>query len=237
MEEVRRKMEEVRQRHKRLHPYSQSNTEPASSKDPSRYLIALGGVVAGLTIAGLFWLARTTLTDHMDFTAVTIADVIQPDRLRRSTGAIAQLNERVESLNHTVGTLEAKLTRVMVITDAISSDNENHAGSSPQSLSESDEHDSESDSSRVSVSRDVRGAPETSEPFVATHTVKAKLNLRPTTSLDSKPIAVLKVGTEVQYIRESDGWDYVMTQFHGKGWCSSKYLSPVLPREQRTSTN
>jgi hypothetical protein len=237
MEDVRRKMEEVKKKHMRQHAYSQGNTESASSRDNSPLLIALGGVVAGLTIAGLVWLARTTIADHIDFTAATTADIIQPGEFRKSTETIAELNERVEALNHTVGTLEAKLTRVMEITDAISSDNENHAGSSPQDLSESDEHDSENNSSRVSVSRTVRGVPETREPFVATHMVKAKLNLRPTTSLDSKPIAVLKAGTEVQYIRESDGWDYVMTQSNVKGWCSSEYLSPVLPREQRTSAN
>jgi len=237
MEDVRRKIEEVKQKHMRQYAYSHGNIESASSRDNSRFLTALGGVVAGLAIAGLFWLARTSLTDHMDFTAVATPDVIQADKFRRSTGTIAQLNERIEALNHTVSSLEAKLTRVREITDAISRDNENRAGSSHQALSESDEHDFESDSGRVSMSRDVREVPETSEPFVATHTVKAKLNLRPTASLDSKPIAVLNVGTKVQYLRESDGWDYVMTQSHGKGWCSSEYLSHVLPGEQRTSAN
>ena len=230
-------MEEVKLKHMRQYAYSQGNTESASSRDISPFLVALGGVVAGLTIAGLIWLARITLADHMNFTAMATADVIQPDKFRNTAGTIAQLNERVEALNHTVSSLEAKLTRVMEITDAISSDNEKHAGSSHQVLSESDEHDSESDSSRVGMSRDIHGVPETREPFVVTHTIKTRVNLRPTTSLNSKPIAVLKVGTEVQYIRESDGWDYVMTQSHGKGWCSSEYLSPVLARKQRTSAN
>jgi hypothetical protein len=63
--------------------------------------------------------------------------------------------------------------------------------------------------------------------FVPTHTVRAKLNLRPSASLDTTPIAVLKVGSEVEYIREANGWYYVNTQSHGKGWCSSEYLSSL----------
>ena len=237
MEEVRRKMEEVRQRHKRLHSYSQSNTEPASSKDPSRYLIAIGGVVAGLTIASLFWLASTTLADHMKFTAVATADVIQPGEFRKSTEAIAQLNKRVEVLGDTVGMLETKLARVMDITDAVSNGNEKHNPPPAQALLESDEHDSARDFNKVRASSDVHGRSETKEPFVATHTVNAKLNFRSAASLKSKPIAILKAGTEVQFLRELDRWDYVSTQSHGEGWVSSKYLSPIFPSEQRTSAN
>ena len=67
--------------------------------------------------------------------------------------------------------------------------------------------------------------------FIPTHTVRAKLNLRPSASLDTTPIAVLKVGSEVEYIREADGWYYVNTQLHGKGWCSSEYLSSLSPHK------
>ena len=101
-------MEEVKLKHMRQYAYSQGNTESASSRDNSPFLIALGGVVAGLTIAGLIWLARVTLADHMNFTAVATTDVIQPDRLRKSTGAIAQLNERVEALNQTIPSIPWK---------------------------------------------------------------------------------------------------------------------------------
>ncbi len=65
--------------------------------------------------------------------------------------------------------------------------------------------------------------------FVPTHTARARLNLRPSASLNTTPIAVLKAGSEVEYIKEADGWYYVNTRSHGKGWCSSEYLSPLSP--------
>jgi hypothetical protein len=63
--------------------------------------------------------------------------------------------------------------------------------------------------------------------FVPTHTVNTRLNLRPSTSLDEAPIALLEVGTMVKYIDEENGWYYVDTALHGKGWCASEYLSPL----------
>jgi len=65
--------------------------------------------------------------------------------------------------------------------------------------------------------------------FVPTHKVSATLNLRPSPSLSTTPIAVLQVGSEVEYIKEDDGWYYVNTQSHGKGWCSSRYLTSLSP--------
>jgi uncharacterized protein YgiM (DUF1202 family) len=81
------------------------------------------------------------------------------------------------------------------------------------------------------VSRAVQTATETGEAFFPSHTVKAKVNLRPSASLHTTPIAVLNVGTEVEYISKSDGWYYVNTLTHGKGWCSSEYLSPLSPTQ------
>ncbi len=81
------------------------------------------------------------------------------------------------------------------------------------------------------ASRSAHLTSEAVKAFVPTHTVRAKLNLRPSASLDTTPIAVLKVGSEVEYIREADGWYYVNTQFHGKGWCSSEYLSSLSPHK------
>ena len=81
------------------------------------------------------------------------------------------------------------------------------------------------------ASRSTHMTSEAVKAFVPTHTVRAKLNLRPSASLDTTPIAVLKVGSEVEYIREADGWYYVNTQFHGKGWCSSEYLSSLSPHK------
>ena len=68
---------------------------------------------------------------------------------------------------------------------------------------------------------------ETEEEFTPTHTVKARLNLRPSASLSTTPITVLKVGAQVEYISETDDWYYVNTKSSGKGWCSSNYLSSL----------
>ena len=81
------------------------------------------------------------------------------------------------------------------------------------------------------ASRSAQMTSEAVKAFIPTHTVRAKLNLRPSASLDTTPIAVLKVGSEVEYIREADGWYYVNTQLHGKGWCSSEYLSSLSPHK------
>ena len=78
----------------------------------------------------------------------------------------------------------------------------------------------------LNASRVVHMTPETEKAFIPTHTVKAKLNIRSSSSLNATPIAVLEAGSEVEYISEADGWYYVNTQFRGKGWCSSDYLSP-----------
>jgi glucose/arabinose dehydrogenase len=78
------------------------------------------------------------------------------------------------------------------------------------------------------VSRSAVMKPEAIKAFVPTHTVKTNLNLRPSPSLNTAPIAVLKAGSEVEYIKEDDDWYYVNTQLHGKGWCSSKYLTSLL---------
>jgi len=75
--------------------------------------------------------------------------------------------------------------------------------------------------------------PEAVKAFVPTHTVRATLNLRPSPSLDTTPIAILKAGSEIEYIKEDDGWYYVNTQLHGKGWCSSRYLTSLSPPENK----
>ncbi|NOR39927.1 MAG: SH3 domain-containing protein [Gammaproteobacteria bacterium] len=73
----------------------------------------------------------------------------------------------------------------------------------------------------------VQAINETDREFTPTHTVKARLNLRPSASLSTMPITVLKVGAQVEYISEIDDWYYVNTEFNGKGWCSSNYLSSL----------
>ena len=95
------------------------------------------------------------------------------------------------------------------------------------------EEDEPQAATEPNVSRSAHMTSEAVKAFVPTHTVRARLNLRPSTSLNTTPITVLKVGSEVEYIKEADGWYYVNTQLHGKGWCSSEHLSSLSPPKNK----
>jgi hypothetical protein len=205
-------MEEVIQKQKRLQEQSQVTTESTSAKNKSQYIIALGGVAAGLTIAVIVWLAMSiVMTDHTSMSEADKSVTIHTGIIKKSSNNIAELNERVESLTESVSTLEVRLTKIMALTDSIAIVGTSRAAASPQQIPES---------------ADTNSALE-GKVFIPTHTVKARVNLRPSASLHTTPIAVLNVGTEIEYISKSDGWYYVNTQSHGKGWCSSDYLSPL----------
>ena len=237
MERVRQKMEEVIQKQKRLQEQSHATTESRSANDKSQYILALGGVAAGLTIAVIVWLAKSILaTEHINMIAPETADVIHPGEIKKSSDVLAQLNERVELLTESISNMEAKLMRVMALNDSISNIEEKYASSSQQDKLESAEVNSAIDMYELDAPG-VHVASETEKPFVPTHTVNAKLNLRPSASLNSRPSAVLKAGTKVEYISQADGWYYVKTRYNGKGWCSSDYLSPLLPTQEMPSTN
>ena len=94
----------------------------------------------------------------------------------------------------------------------------------PEQIAEPDEPQA---ATEPNASRSAHMTSEAVKALVPTHTVRARLNLRPSASLNTTPITVLKVGSEVEYIKEADGWYYVNTQLHGEGWCSSEYLSSL----------
>jgi len=100
----------------------------------------------------------------------------------------------------------------------------------PKPIAEPDEPQA---ATEPNTSRSAHMTSEAVKAFVPTHTVRARLNLRPSASLATTPITVLKVGSEVEYIKEADGWYYVNTQLHGKGWCSSGYLSSLSPHKNK----
>jgi len=218
MERARHKIEEVIQKQKLLQEQFHAKTQSSSSKDKSLYIIALGGVAAGITIAVIVWLAMSiVMADHND--------------MSEADKAATMLNERMESLTESVSTLEARLTHIMALTDSIAIVETNRTASPPQQIPESSDTNPTLETNESSASRTVQTATETGEAFIPSHTVKARVNLRPSASLHTTPIAVLNVGTEVEYISKSDGWYYVNTLAHGKGWCSSEYLSPLSPTQ------
>jgi hypothetical protein len=212
MERVRHKMEEAIQKRKRLQEQSQANLESRSAKDKSQYSLALGWLAAGFTLAVMVWFAKSiVIPDHSDMSATDRAVAIERGEIKKSSDEIAMLNERVDSMARSVSSLEAQLTHVMALSDSIAIVETKRASSSLQQITE------------------------TGKEFIPTHTVKTRVNLRPSASLNTTPITVLNIGTEVEYISESDGWYYVNTQSHGAGWCSSEYLSPLLPSQRKSS--
>ena len=235
---IGQKIEEIRQQQKKMHEHSQASTEARSSNDKSQILLALGGVAAGFTLAVIVWLAKSIVApDHINMLAPKTADTIHLGDFKKLNKMIIQLNERVEFLTESISNMEARLESVIVLNNPISNTEEKHASSSQLNIHESSEAESVSDINESNISRATRLASETIKNFIPTHTVKVRLNLRPTATLNSRPITTLRVGTEVQYISQSDGWDYVYTRLHGKGWCSSGNLSPLLQTQQKSSAN
>jgi len=229
-------MEEEIQKQKWLQGQYQSKTGSSPAKDKSQYMIALGGIAAGLIIAVIFMLAKSLVTkEHINMFAADRDNAIQAGEIRKPSDEIAMLNERVESLTESVSNLEARLMHVMSLTDSIAIAETKLPASYPQQIPESDDANSASDMNDSNASSVVNNAIETGKAFIPSHTVKARVNLRPSASLHTTPIAVLNVGTEVEYISKSDGWYYVNTQSQGKGWCSSEYLSPLLPTQRKSS--
>jgi hypothetical protein len=238
MEHARERIEEIRQQQKRMHKHSQVFAGSDSANIRSQIILALGGVAAGLTLAVIVWLAYPIVTTgHIRKIIPEAVKASHTDEIKRLSDNIVQLNGRVELLTDTVTKLEARLTRIRAIPDSINNTEESYASSSRGNMHESNEAKSAptTDESNASIISQVSA--DTSKPFIPTHTVKASLNLRPAATLSSRPITTLKVGTEVQYISQSDGWYYVNTRLHGKGWCSSDYLSPLLQTQQQPSAN
>lgn len=118
----------------------------------------------------------------------------------------------MELLTDTVTKLEARLTRVRVVPDSINNTEENYASSSRGNMPESNEAKSAPTTDESNASIITQVSADTSKPFIPTHIVEASLNLRPTATISSRPITTLEVGTEVQYISQSDGCYYVNTR-------------------------
>lgn len=238
MDHVRQRLNEIRQKQLRLQENAQDTRPSTPTNDKSQYIVALGGVAAGLTIALMVWLANAILTtDDVDVIAPESHVAIHTSEIRETNDHIVQLNEHVESLTQSVSSLEIRVKRMMELTNPINDIEMKHTRSSQQGIPESAADNSTFDIKEPYGSSVVDPAMETVKTFAPTHTVNARVNLRPSISLDSTPITTLKVGTEVEYIREDEGWYYVNTKHHGEGWCASDYLAPVLPTQQDASGN
>ena len=194
---VRNKLNEIRQKRLESENDLQANEPSTSSSDKPLKIVALGGVATGFIAA---WLMNSFLsTENADLIAQKSRVAIYENEIREANKTIEQLNDRVDMLAKSISSLEAE-----------------PADGKPASTLATSRTPEVTDST---ATRDTA--------LIPTHVVKTRLNLRKSTSLDDAPIGVLSTGTEVRYINEEKGWYYVDTELLGKGWCASEYLSPL----------
>ena len=213
MDQVKQRLDEIKRKQLEMLENSRATSSKDSSKDKSHLVTALMGIAAGITIAAIAWFAYALVTTKdIDIRTWDIRTAILENLNSKTDEQIDELNDRVELLAESITRLEMKFNQYM------------ESDSSTQMDIPEDQSDSNVELDTPSATDSQH---EAEIAFVPTHTVNTRLNLRPSTSLDEAPIALLEVGTMVKYIDEENGWYYVDTALHGKGWCASEYLSPL----------
>jgi hypothetical protein len=220
---VRQKLNEIRQ--KQLEPDTNPETKEQStaSGNKSLNIAALGGVAAGFIAA---WLMNSFLSnDNDDLITQSSRVAIYGNDIREANKTLEQLNDRVVLLTESISGLEAELTQAIGLVET---------NKETETITITDQGGPEADDEKpvtTPAEPQVSGLADSpaisDQAFKPTHTVRTKLNLRPSTSLDDEPIGVLSAGTEVRYLDEENGWYYVDTEQFGIGWCASEYLSPL----------
>ena len=213
---IEEKIEEAMNQHKRAQQSIQGVSDTGSSAESffstgRKLTLVLLGVAAGVAIIAM------TLWMKPDESGIK--------SLRQN---IDLLNRRVELQGNSIASLEEKLARLLVLAESSREIESADAAGARQEISKLSDEMLVIDSnwaasvtqSPVTATREERLAP--------THSVAVKLNLRPSASLDTVPLRVLPAGTRVEKISENGDWYYVNTEAHGKGWCYSGYLSPLL---------
>jgi hypothetical protein len=239
MEQARQRIEEIKQQQRdRNRESNLPTTETGGAHGRPRYLIAVGGIAVGLMMAAVIWLTKPLVTeDKHESNQTEAAEVISSAEIRKTNDNIARLNQSMQMLAETISNMDTKFKRILVMAESMT-DVENKNTYTLQELSTDPVVKASGfDEDNSGKSRVDNAEHETKQTFVPTHVVNARINLRPSISLDTTPIAVLNIGTEVEYISETDGWYYVDTRSHGKGWCSSEYLSSLQDSQQDASQN
>ena len=223
MDQVQKRLDEIKQKQLQMQESIQAARARASTKDKSHLITALIGIAAGITIAVIAWLAYALLTTKdIDIRTWDIRTAILGKLNSKTDEQIEQLNDRVELLSESISRLEMRFDQFMEsasTSDDVTDKESSNQVDTPEDYSDSTVEPDTSDITNLHSDKE--------DAFDPTHMVKTRLNLRPSTSLDEAPIALLEVGTMVKYIDEEDGWYYVDTALHGKGWCASEYLSPL----------
>jgi len=229
MEQARQRIEEIKQlQRERIQGSRHTKTENGTANKRSLYIFALGGVAVGLMLAAVVWLTKPLVMgkDNNPIQAEAGEDINAGD-FSEINANIARLNHRMELLADTITDMDAKFERILGNADSMDKVDSNNTyplqDLSVDSEDEAKEFDEDNpDNSGVDNTENT-----TEQAFEPTHKANARINLRSSTSVHTTPIAVLGIGTEVEYISETGGWYYVKTRSHGKGWLSSDYLSSL----------
>jgi hypothetical protein len=226
---IRQRLNEIRQKQLDTQQSVQETAPTPISNNNSHYLFALLGLAAGVIISIIVWMVTPiSRTDDMKIIMPESQVSIDASEISKANEQITRLSGRLELLTQSINALETRLNR---LTDL--------PGSSPDAEMKNGQtfqkHMGRAADSGATIGTNELASSErdlssnAGNPFIPTHIVTTNLNLRPSASLDSTPVATLSAGTKVEYMHESGSWFYVNTEQHGKGWCASGYLSPLEP--------
>ena len=201
----------------------EAGSGPASIGTAYKVALFLLGLTAGAAVTAMAWWVAT------DAPAI------------ESTGRnIDLLNRRVEQLGDEIAGLESGLTRLLELAESTANREQSEAAAVTDVIAEPAHAQTvpvaAPEVTAAEAAAETETGTETGEPVMVapdeglspTHSVSSRLNLRPSASLDTIPVTVLPAGTQVEKISETGDWYYVDAGVHGKGWCFSDYLAPLL---------
>ena len=223
---VRQRLNEIRQKQMDLQSSTRSSRDSAVASDKSQYIVALGGVTAGITIAIIAWLVWSLMVVKQGIHDTTGSQTaIQTNTINELSEKIDHLSELIVLLTDSISGLEKGLTSLINESGFSAKSAHRNTVARHSELEPPATTQASSDKGTPTTLIDVDDQPEdlVSAPM---YRVIERVNLRPTPSTDRSAVATLNVGSEVQYIRESGDWFYVKTESQREGWVASEYLSP-----------
>jgi hypothetical protein len=223
---VKQRLSEIREKQLELQTHTRTSRDLGMTKDKTLYLVAIGGVAAGITIAVIAWLAWSLMTTKQVSTGVPRPEAtIHTNTINEMNQKIGHLSEQIVVLTNTITDLEKRFVSfISAPKPDIDSGNKSPVTYRGEKPAPSDIRTFPENAS-IDASKDIEAYAE-SVAFASTHRVTERVNLRPMPSTDKPAIATLKAGSEVQYLREKDDWSFVKTELYGEGWVASEYLSP-----------
>lgn len=226
---IRQRLNEIRQKQLDTQQSTREASPAPVSNNNSHYLFAMLGMAAGFIISSVVWMVTPlSKTDDMKIIMPESQVSVDADQISKANEQIARLSGRLELLTQSVNALETRLNRLGDLSSSSTGAEIKPADIFQNHMADAAETETTTGANRLAASGEALSS-NAENPFTPTHSVITNLNLRPSASLDSTPVAILSVGTKVEYMHESGDWYFVNTEEHGKGWCASGYLAPLKP--------